>query len=193
MPKTVLFTTVLILFCAITAIAQYDYSASQANPFGQLNPNASAAVADYAKLIGTCDCQSISRNPDGTWADPVDMIWTFKYIMNGMGVQDETLKADGGHSGSIRLYQPDSAKWYVHYYSTSTPGGQLSAWEGGMQDEEIILYNRQAAPNGTDGYYKIRFYDISSDGFNWLGVWTDLSESFVYETWKIECKKRMIK
>jgi len=180
------------IICSDQAIAQdkFTYEAREGQPYGQLNPAAAPQVGDYSKLIGLCDCKSVSRNTDGSWADTVNMQWKFNYIMNGMAVQDETLKEDGTSSGSIRQYQADSARWYVHYYSNSSPGGRLPAWEGGMKGEEIVLYNRQAAPNGTDGYYKIRFYDISDQGFNWLGVWTDLTESFVYENWKIYCTKR---
>ena len=182
---------VLVLTFPLVGFAQYEYEVSNLHPYGKLNPAAPKEVGDYAKLIGTCDCLSISRKPDGSWAEPVEMEWSFKYIMNGTAVQDETLKDDVGHSGSIRLYRADSAQWYVHYYSSSSSSGSLPVWNGGMQEKEIVLYNRQPAPNGSPGYYKIRFYDIADDGFKWLGVWTDLTESMVYETWKIECVKRV--
>jgi len=190
-------STPLILICLLTSITyaqkyEYKYAASAKNPYGLLNPNAPKETGDYDKMIGTCDCKSYSKKQDGTWADPVDMTWTFKYIMNGTAVQDETLKSNGGHTGSIRQYHADSAKWYVHYFTSKQPTTVLGVWEGGMKDGEIVLYRPQKAPNGTEGFYKIRFYDISKKGFNWIGAWTTPTENFTLETWKIECTKQKI-
>ena len=72
--------------------------------------------------------------------------------------------------------------------SSATP--TLSSWEGGKIGEDIILYREQKAPNGMEGYYKITFKEITESGFNWLGEWVTLDESFKYPTWKIYCTKR---
>ena len=99
----------------LNAQISYNYEPSATHPFGQPNPEAPQQIKDFSLLIGECDCQSFMRNQDGTWPEePTEMFWRFKYIMNGMGIQDETLKADGGHSGSIRQYNADSLNWYVH-------------------------------------------------------------------------------
>ena len=177
----------LTLLLPTSLLAQYEYEPSQEFPFGRLNPEAAPQTADYAQLIGTCVCDSESRKPDGTWNDVEKMFWTFKYIMNGTGVQDMTLKPDGAHSGSIRQFIADSSRWYVHYYSNKSPSTALPAWEGNKKDGEIILYREQKAPNGMDGFYKIRFYDISDAGYKWLGAWVSPDESIVYPTWKISC------
>lgn len=176
--------------CTIGISAQHEYEPSDEHPFGLLNPDAPAQTADYAELIGLCDCKSISKNKDGEWAAPVDMVWRFKYIMNGMGVQDETIKSDFKNSGSIRQYSQDSAKWYVHYYTNVAAVPSLPAWSGNREGDEIVLYKDQTAPNGMEGNYKIRFYNISEEGFSWLGAWVTKDESFVLETWKIDCIKR---
>lgn len=169
--------------------AQYEYDASDKYPYGKLNPNAPKEVGDYQLMIGTCDCKSVSRIDQTTWADTVQMKWTFKYIMNGWAVQDETLKADGAHSGSIRQFNADSSSWYVHYYSSKAASSPLSSWAGGNQDGKILLYKDQTAPNGTEGNYRIIFDKISSKGFNWVGAWTTKDESVVYPTWRIYCTK----
>ena len=107
--------------------------------------------------------------------------------MNGMVVQDETLKADGRHSGSIRQY---SARWYVHYFSSVSAPASLSTWEGGMMHGEINLQRPQKSHSGRDGKYKIRFYNISDKGIDWLGAWMTIDESIVWKSWKIPCDKR---
>ena len=169
---------------------QMSYEANASQPFGALNPNAPKEVADFAPLIGICDCESITRNADKSWAKPQQMTWTFNYIMNGMAVQDETLKEDGSHSGSILQFIADSSKWYVHYYSNKAPTPILPAWEGSKQGDSIVLYRKQQAPNGTDGFFRLTFSDISEKGFNWVGAWVNTTETFSYPTWKISCTKR---
>ena len=168
--------------------AQYDYEPSLEHPYGLPNPDAPKELLDWAPMIGECNCISEMRNPDQTWAEPTNMIWRFKYIMNGMGVQDETLKEDGSYAGSIRQFIPDSTKWYVHYYSHPRSTPTLPAWEGGkIEDGKIVLYREQKAPNGMDGFYKITFYDMDDDGYKWLGEWVDTTESISFPTWKIDC------
>ena len=176
---------------SLLAQSAYEYEANKDYPFGRPNPEAPQEIKDWQPLIGTCDCSSVARNPDQTWADPVEMEWTFKYIMNGWGVQDETLKADGGHSGSIRQFVADSSKWYVHYYSNKGPTPVLPSWEGGKQGDSIVLYRPQMAPNGMEGYYRITFSDMDQDGFNWLGEWVDTTKKIRFPTWKIKCRRKI--
>lgn len=168
-------------------IAQHAYEPSAEYPFGRPNPEAPEQIKDFQPMIGECKCSSVMRNQDQTWAEPTTMIWRFKYIMNGMAVQDETLK-DGLYAGSIRQFIADSSRWYVHYYSFPGATTSLPTWEGNLTDEgKIILYKDQTAPNGMEGKYKITFYDMSDKGYKWIGEWVTPDESFSYPTWKIEC------
>ncbi|HCT53346.1 MAG TPA: hypothetical protein DF712_12910, partial [Balneola sp.] len=78
-------------------------------------------------------------------------------------------------SGSIRQFNADSSKWYVHYYASASASPALPVWEGSkVEENKIVLYRRQAAPNGTDGYYRLTFYEITDESFNWVGEWVDL-------------------
>ena len=182
---------ILLLLLSTGLWAQYLYEASPEYPFGRPNPAAPEQVKDFAPMIGICDCKSVSRNQDQSWADTVDMAWRFRYIMNGMAVQDETLKADNQHSGSIRQYNADSARWYVHYYSSNFASPTLSSWEGNVrEDGKIMPYRDQVAPNGMEGWFRLTFYNMSPKGFNWIGEWVDKAEQIVYPTWKIYCTKR---
>lgn len=175
-------------FLSTISYSQYENEASPENPYGKPHPDAPTQIKDYKDLIGTCNCKSISRKPDQSWAEPVDMKWTFKYIMNGMAVQDETLKADGNHSGSLRQFIADSSKWYVHYYSSASPTTKLSTWDGNKnKDGDIVLYRKQKAPNGADGFFRLTFYDISKLGYKWVGEWVNEAQTVTFPTWKIEC------
>ncbi len=169
----------------------YAYLPNSKNPFGSLNPAAPVQLSDYKELIGSCDCKSVSRIDQNTWADTVEMTWIFKYIMNGTAVQDETFKADGLHSGSIRQYSIDSAQWNVHYYSTvAVPS--LRTWYGNRKGDKIILYSDQPSPQGMPGFFKISFSDITYNSYNWIGEWVNEDESIHYATWKIFCKKKKV-
>lgn len=179
----------IVFFCG-HAQSAYQYEPNDQYPYGRPNPDAPSEIRDFEGMIGNCDCKSVSRISPTEWADTVRMSWTFKYIMNGWGVQDESLKSDGGYSGSIRQFNPDSSKWYVHYYTNKAATPVLSAWEGNLgEDGDIVLYNEQKAPNGMEGYFRITFKDITPTGFNWLGEWVDKSESIIYPTWRIFCRK----
>ncbi|MBX2827704.1 MAG: hypothetical protein KTR22_06050 [Flavobacteriaceae bacterium] len=179
--------TTLLLCVALSCFTQNEYGASKEYPYGRLNPEAPKETADYAHLIGTNTCKSTQRNPDGSWQTTQDMKWVFKYILNGTAVQDEAIKADGSHGGSIRQFIADSSKWYVHYYSNVLPTPTLPAWSGTKQGDSMVLYKEQRAPNGMDGYYRITFSAIKEDGFEWKGEWVDLTEKIIYPTWEISC------
>lgn len=185
-----LLTTLLFLGMVMLASAQNEYEPSKTNPYGAKNPKAPIQLDDYKLMIGACNCESQRRKPDGTWGKAVKMTWKFRYIMNGMAVQDETIKADGKHSGSIRQFHKDSLKWYVHYYASATPTTTLSTWEGNKTDDgKIILYKPQKAPNGTEGFSRLTFYNITDKGYNWIGEWVDTTEKIVFPFWKIACTK----
>lgn len=181
-----------LLLCSSFAVsAQYEYDVSEKNPFGKVNPEAPEQIKDYELMIGECDCISTRKNQDGTWTEGTDMIWRWKYILNGMAVQDETLKTDGIHSGSIRQYIADSSRWYVHWFSSKTPTSTFPIWEGNKKDNgNIVLYKEQKAPNGTNGFFRLTFYDMSKSGYKWIGEWVDKTESVVFPTWKIDCVRK---
>ncbi|MEO9966325.1 MAG: hypothetical protein ABJF11_11085 [Reichenbachiella sp.] len=180
----------LLALSSVSCFAQYDYAPSKKYPFGRPNPDAPEQIKDYEPMIGECKCKSYRKGTDGNWAEPVDMIWTFQYIMNGMGVQDYTLKSDGAHSGSIRQYDADSAQWYVHYYTSPLPGrAPLSYWTGNKEDGKIVLFRSQKSPQGYDGFSRLTFYDFKDTGFKWIGEWIDVGNTVVVPFWKIECKR----
>jgi len=171
----------------LTENLQYEPSAK--NPWGLPNPSI-PEITQYAEMIGTCDCKSVARNPDQSWADTTDMVWKFKYIMNGTAVQDEVWRNGGRYAGSIRQFHPDSSQWIVTYFSNPGTSWSPGVWHGKRKENEIILYKDQKAPNGLEGFYKISFYDMKSDGFNWKGEWVNKTETFSYPTWMIFCDKR---
>lgn len=167
----------------------FEYDANTQFPYGRPNPEAPEQIKDWDELVGTCACKSLTRTSQTEWTDTVAMVWRWKYIMNGWGVQDETLGSNGIHAGSIRQFNPDSSKWYVHYYQSGSPTSTLSAWSGNREEDRIVLFKPQKAPNGMEGFYRITFSDIKKSGFNWAGEWVNPDQSIVYPTFRIYCQK----
>ncbi|WP_323788190.1 hypothetical protein [Psychroserpens sp.] len=185
--KTAVF--ILFSFCSTLCFGQYDYDVSKTNPYGLPNPEAPEQIKDFEPMIGLCNCKSTTRKQDGTWNTSEDITWEWKYILNGTAVQDLTLKPDGSHSGSIRQFIKDSSRWYVHWFSAKTPSTKFPVWEGNKKDDKIVLYKEQKAPNGTDGFFRLTFYDMSKSGYKWIGEWVDTTETVVFPTWKIDCER----
>lgn len=167
-----------------------EYEPNPAHNFGTLNPRAPEQVADFKPLIGNNICRSVQRNPDGTWQDTTDMLWKWKYIMNGTAVQDEVWRAEDNYAGSIRQYQADSAQWVVTYFSYPFVSYKPGVWHGSKKGDDIVLTQIQKAPNGMEGYSRLTFYDIDFYSFKWSGVWVSKDETIEYPFWMIECKKR---
>ncbi|MCR9252910.1 MAG: hypothetical protein NXI20_20975 [bacterium] len=192
MTKSLLITVLFFAPFIVTSQSfqeQSKYDVSIENPFGLPNPEAPQEVKDFEPMIGICNCKSINRNPDGTWQDTVQMWWKFKYIMNGKAVQDETWKADGNHTGSIRQFNADSARWYVTFFNANTVSPKPSTWEGTREGGQIVLDKPQPAPNGFDGFSRLTFFDFSDEGYNWKGEWVSADGSIVYPFWQIFCTR----
>ncbi len=166
---------------------QYEPSAQY--PFGRSNPNLGDQLKAFAPIVGNCECRSLTRNADQSWGDTTNLRWEFRYIMNGTAVQDITWLDNDTYTTSVRQYNADSTQWYVTFFGSSGPVAKPQTWVGGVKESDIVLYNEQKAPNGTDGFYRITFKDIGEKGFNWRGEWVDKAEKFVYPTWLIWCTK----
>jgi hypothetical protein len=168
-----------------------EYEASETYPYGHRNPSVSDQIDDFAPMIGICDCKSLRRNPDQTWQDTLDLIWKFKYVLNGTAIQDQTW-AEGIYATSIRQIHPDSAVWVVRYNSYPTINLSSKPWIGKKEGENIVLLQEQKAPNGFNGFSRLTFSDISEEGFNWTGEWVSDAKGIVFPFWYIWCKKREI-
>ncbi len=191
---------ILLILLIVLIGANYSYSQvspestsfepALQQPYGKLNPQAPPQVADFDPMVGVCDCRSLSRNPDGSWQDTTNMVWQFKYVLNGTAVQDEVWR-DGNYASSIRQYHADSAQWIVTYYSFPFVAYKPGVWYGNKQDDgSIVLKQPQVAPNGMNGVSTLTFYEISSEGFNWKGEWIKDDGTVTYPFWRIWCRKR---
>jgi hypothetical protein len=188
-----LFLLSLLLALSVLLPAQtqdwQQYEPSKEFPYGQKHPDAPAQLDDFQPMIGTCDCKSLQRSPDGTWADTLDMVWSFKYILNGRAIQDQTWR-ENSSATSIRKFNPDSSLWVVDYHSFPGLSTKSSLWLGKKEGEEIVLKMPQKSPGGLDGISRLTFTNISETGFDWRGEWVNEEMQVVYPFWLIWCEKR---
>ena len=183
--------TLLLSVSIISGVAQdKSYEPSDEFPYGRPNPNVPAEFLDFSPMIGTCDCKSVQRNPDNTWADTLNAVWQFKYILNGWAIQDETWLENKTNSSSIRQFNPDSAAWFVTFYSSNFANPTPPTWKGAKENDDIVLNLPQKAPNGMDGSSRLTFYEISDKGFRWKGEWVSTDGQFVFPFWTLDCVKR---
>ncbi len=182
---------ILTIFSTFQLSAQTkDYGVSDKYPFGQPNPNAPENIIDFEPMIGICDCKSVQRNKDGTWQDTLNMIWRFKYILNGTAIQDETWHESGFFATSIRQINTDSLNWVVSYFGTKIVTNTVNVWTGKKEGNQIVLKMPQKSPGGLDGFSRLTFYNMTENGFKWKGEWVDIKETVVYPFWTIDCTKR---
>ena len=78
----------------------------------------------------------------------------------------------------------------VTYFSYPAVATTPGVWLGNKTDNEIVLKKEQKAPNGTEGFSRLTFYDMDENGFKWKGEWSNTSGSFIYSFWMISCTKR---
>ncbi len=181
---------ILLLAISLPAISQSTmYDPNPEYPFGRPNPSAPEEIKEFGEMIGSSECISIQRRPDGTWLDSLKMTWNFKYIMNGTAVQDEVFSEDERYAGSLRQYQADSAKWYVSYYS-SRGLPPYPFWTGKRENDKIVLNRPNSVVNNKSGTSRLTFYDLSENSFSWMGEWLSDDGTIEFVFWKISCNKK---
>ncbi len=181
-----------LLLLIIVSISYCTTTAQQNSQFGKIHPEAPKQLLDYQELIGLHQCLSTKRDQQGNFPDTVSFIWSFKYIFNGIAVQDETWKEDGSYTSSIRQFDTDSVSWLVTYFTSQGISFPAPHWTGEpRKDNKIQLYRPQKAPNGFDGYSRLTFQNITDDSFQWKGDWVSVDESFERTFWQITCNKML--
>lgn len=186
----IIILSIFLIFVFQLSAQTIDYTVSQKNLYGKPNPDAPEQLQDFASMIGKCDCKSVRRNSDGSWQDTLQMVWKFKYILNGTAIQDESWNENGFYATSIRQFNVDSLNWVVSFYSSKNVSNSVNVWKGKKEGDQIVLKMPQKSPNGLEGVSRLTFYNISDNGFKWKGEWTNVDESIVYAFWTIDCVKK---
>jgi len=69
------------------------------------------------------------------------------------------------------------------------PGYQSGVWEGRQEENRMVMQQESTSPEGkTTVTSRLTFYDISDDGYRWVGESLQSSEGL--PTWKSDCRRR---
>jgi len=190
MKHTLLCMTILALFgCNSSAwrASGLLYEPNDEYPFGRPNPAAPTELAQFGFIIGANDCdEQRLNNATGDW-DNSNRSWDAYYYMNGFAITDMG-RSGSATNGNIRLFDSAEQLWKVTFFSM--PAYSTGTWVGGMEEGNMVLRQAQKAP-GTDfdGFSRLTFSNISTNGFDWDGEWESIDGSTVVPFWRMQCQK----
>lgn len=165
-----------------------EYEPGVINPFGRPNPAAPEELAQFHFMVGENDCSEERLNSATQQWERSARTWDAHYTMNGFAILD-TGRSGSTSNGNMRIFDPLSGQWQVHFFSMPVYGSGI--WTGGMEQDKMVLRQPQKAP-GTDfdGVSRLTFFNISDQGFSWIGEWVSEDGSVVIPFWRISCWKR---
>jgi hypothetical protein len=130
------------------------------------HPRHRAALDTYGRLVGVWDVANRWLDADGvTWHEGT-VVWTFGWILDGLGVQDVMrfrMPDRATPTGTtVRLYDPAADAWHVVWFS---PSGRTCTLTGRPDGADIVQVGTQ-----HDGV-RIRwvFQQLTADAFHWTG------------------------
>ncbi|MEO8528069.1 MAG: hypothetical protein ABI435_03230 [Pseudolysinimonas sp.] len=125
-----------------------------------------AGVPDlFGRLIGSWRVNNRSLDEaSGVWSE-AEFTWTFVRTLDGLGVQDLIVLADGSIAGtSVRAWDADAEVWRVSWFGVR--GRNFGSFVARPEGADGI----RLEGSGQDGRALLwQFSDIQADGFSWDG------------------------
>jgi hypothetical protein len=127
----------------------------------------------YGRLTGTWDVTNRYRGAGGDWVTGT-VVWTFGWVLAGHAVQDVMWFTEFGPGGypvrttgsTMRLYDPESDRWHVVWFS---PAGRTVTLVGHAgEDGDIVQEGLRL--DGTA--VRWLFTEVSESRFRWLGYFS---------------------
>jgi hypothetical protein len=134
-----------------------DHRPGPTLPFGRAHPDAPQELAQFGFLVGEYECLERIRIETGKWLK-FRAIWRGRYILGGMGIQDEYWTAQV-FATSVRVYDPKAKRWIVDFYRM--PGFDKSNWHGLTRGETMVMRRLGSSDDGPT------FSEITAQGFRW--------------------------
>jgi hypothetical protein len=147
--------------------------------FGKLNPNAPAALSQFAFLIGRWKCDARIMSANGEW-QTFHATWVGRYILDGYAIADEYRMTD--ISGKLivlgmnfRSYDAAKRIWNIKWLNAMTGTWvDLGSEEfGGVVSKgQSIIYSFKE-PVAAHAYTRATYTKISETRFTWQGEKSD--------------------
>ncbi len=164
--------------------------------FGEANPNAPAALSQFAFLIGRWQGEAKVKSANGEW-QTFQATWLGRFILDGYAIADEYRMI--GSSGEMivlgmnfRTYDAARQVWNIKWLNAlAGRWTDLGSEEfGGLNlDAHSISYAFEE-PVATHTYTRASYTNISKTHFTWRGEQSDdgkvWSEFMVVEAYRSE-------
>ena len=147
--------------------------------FGHRNPNAPAALARFAFLIGRWRCEANVRSATGAW-QTFRATWVGRFILDGHAIADEYRMTDA--SGALivlglnlRTYDSGRQSWTMKWLNAlSGTWTDLGPEElGGVADHGQSIEYVFREPMAGHTYTRATYTNISDQHFTWRGEKSD--------------------
>lgn len=138
------------------------YEPSATHPFGQLNPDAPEAAADYVFMVGEWNCDERQRR-NGEWVSFPSTTMA-RFYLNGYGITNFTWTPTT--ASSMTYYYVEADDQWVITNTTSVPGAP-TVWIGGREGDAMVAIGEGTSPDGTPISLRITFDNISDESFHW--------------------------
>lgn len=178
----------VIITILLVISMHYTFGQSNGLDVGTLNEKLAPDHTDqFAFMIGEFDRIDSVRNRDGQWDVFKNGFWNARYILNGMGIQDESWSPGRGISTTnVRVYDKNSDTWKVTWFKM--PGYATTSAEGYKEGDKMVMRDTLNSPQGKYIQEYI-FYNITEDSYKWVGQRRVLDQVFPF--WKISCKRKI--
>ncbi|GAB5519187.1 MAG: hypothetical protein RhofKO_14380 [Rhodothermales bacterium] len=147
---------------------QSTYDASEAHPFGRLNPQAPSGTGQYDFMIGNFECTlSYKAYQNNEWVVVKEgkATWNARYVMNGQAVLDEFRDEWGDMNVDVRVYDADAEVWRIHYTSANPAQGEL--FEARQVQGRMVMESERETPGGFKYLERIAFEPLSDRAYRW--------------------------
>lgn len=148
--------------------------------YGSPNRNAPRELSQFAFLIGTWQCESKLKGPDGEYRT-FPATWVARYILDGYVIADEFRQL--GPAGevaqlgqSLRSYNTDQKAWIIKWLDAlDSTWLELGPEDlGGVRVQGGVITYQHRRPRGRVGrlfplqsLFRLSFSNISEDHFTW--------------------------
>ncbi|NKB90518.1 MAG: hypothetical protein GKS06_20110 [Acidobacteria bacterium] len=137
-----------------------------------------AGHREFDFVIGRWNIEFRSYDPEtGALTSVLDAVQEARYVNGGTLIVDEWTgySRETGeqvtHGVTLRSYSPMAGRW-EHTFLRSNQEEHASVFSGEWRDDAMHAAGSAELDDGRTLLYRLRFYDIEDDSFNWMEEWS---------------------
>ncbi len=130
-----------------------------------------ASPNDFDFMVGEWDADVVRFAPDGSVQQEQVGRWSAQSLFDDRMIEDRFVAlADGrfvSAAVTLRTYSPATSQWEMVFLWAEQPVPNMKNFVGRRVGGEMHLTAQQVTPDGKVVENRIRFFDITKDGFSW--------------------------